>query len=425
MSADEIEVHASLNGRTHRVGVLRVMVRGGRNTATFGYDPAWRDVPGHFSLEPALLVGEGVFSLDKGREMFASIGDSAPDIWGRRLMQRMERRRAKADGRATRSLTEADYLLGVADVARLGALRFRRFGDGDFLSPLRPGHSVPPLIDLPRLLSVTERVLRDEETDEDLLLLLAPGSSLGGARPKASVTDDDGQLAIAKFPKEVDDYSVETWEEVALRLADLAQIRTAEHRLEWVGGKPVLLSRRFDRDQHGIRFPFLSAMSMLNMVDGDHGSYPELVDGLRSYGNDTARDAAELYRRMVFNILVSNVDDHLRNHGFLWQGELGWKLSPAYDLNPVPVDVKAHILSTNVSLDEGTCSIELARESAEYFGLSLAEADAIIGGVAGATRRWREVAAEVGARKAEINRMDSAFQHEALEIALKLANVSA
>ncbi|MGE5515029.1 MAG: type II toxin-antitoxin system HipA family toxin [Bacteroidota bacterium] len=414
MSDSEIEVFAELNGATHRVGTLRVKVRGGRNGASFTYHEDWSKVPGHFSLEPAMAVGLGTFSPNKGREMFASIGDSAPDTWGRRLMQRMERRTAKRERRSVRTLTEADYLLGVADVTRLGALRFRRAGEQEFQAPLGPGAGVPPFIDLPRLLSVTERVLRDEETDEDLLLLFAPGSSLGGARPKASVADKDGHLAIAKFPKDDDDYSIETWEEIALRLANMAKITTAKHRLERVAGKPVMVSRRFDRDTNGRRIPFLSAMSMLNMVDGEHGSYPELVDALRTYGSATDADATELFRRMVFNILVSNVDDHLRNHGFLWTGETGWRLSPAYDLNPVPVDIKAHILSTNISLDEATCSIDLARENIQYFGLSLAEADSIIHEVAEATAQWRSVAQALGIRKAEIDRMETAFEHDAL-----------
>jgi len=161
---------------------------------------------------------------------------------------------------------------------------------------------------------------------------------------------------------------------------------------------------------------------MLGMIDGERGSYPELVEALRTTGADTEADATELFRRMVFNILVSNVDDHLRNHGFLWAGENGWRLSPAYDLNPVPVDVKAHILSTNISLDEGTCSIELARESAEYFGLSLAQADAILGEVAAATSRWRAVAASLGIKPSEIDRMETAFEHDERQLAVSAGN---
>lgn len=422
MSEREIEVHADLAGVTHFVGTLRVVARRGRNSATFTYDERWSKEAGHFSLEPAMAIGRGVFSPDRGREMFASIGDSAPDTWGRRLMQRMERRTAQREGRSVRTLTEADYLLGVSDIARLGALRFRRAGQDAFQAAPGDG-GVPPFIELPRLLQITERVLRDEETDDDLLLLFAPGSSLGGARPKASVADKDGHLAIAKFPKDDDDYSIGAWEEVAFRLADLAGIRTANHRLERVSGKAVMLSRRFDRDIGGHRVPFLSALSMMNFVDGEHGSYPELVDVLRTYGSDTDADAAELFRRMVFNILVSNVDDHLRNHGFLWTGATGWRLSPAYDLNPVPIDVKAHVLSTNISLDEATCSIDLALENAGYFGLSQTDAKDIVRSVAAATSRWKSTAVSVRIKAAEIDRMDTAFEHSESIMARKIGDV--
>lgn len=415
----EIEVHIDLNGAVHRVGTLRTQARGGRTAVSFEYHRDWLALPAHFSLEPAMKAGVGVFTPDRGREMFASVGDSAPDTWGRRLMQRMERRNAKAEGRAVRTLTEADYLLGVADLSRMGAMRFRRAGEQEFQAPYAAG--IPPFIQLGRLLSITERVLRGEETDEDLLLLFAPGSSLGGARPKASVADKDGHLAIAKFPKQDDDYGIETWEEVALMLADAAGIRTAPHRLEQAAGKAVFVTRRFDRTTDGKRLPFLSAMAMLGFKDGEHGSYPELVDALRTYGSDTENDAIELFRRMVFNILASNVDDHMRNHGFLWAGELGWKLSPAYDLNPVPADVRAHVLSTNITLDEATCSIELARQAAtDFFALPVRQTNEIIAQVASAVSTWREIAARKGVKKSEIERMESAFDHDELRNALKL-----
>ena len=415
----DIEVHIELGERLCRVGTLRVQARNGRTAVSFEYHRDWLALPEHFSLEPAMKTGAGVFTPDRGREMFVSVGDSAPDTWGRRLMQRMERRNAKKEARAVRTLTEADYLLGVSDISRLGALRFRRAGEREFQAPFAAG--VPPFIQLGRLLSVTERVLRNEETDEDLLLLFAPGSSLGGARPKASVADKDGHLAIAKFPKQDDDYGIETWEEVALTLAGAAGIRTAPHRIEQVAGKAVFVSRRFDRTTDGKRVPFLSAMAMLGFKDGEHGSYPELVDALRTYGSDTENDAVELFRRMVFNILASNVDDHMRNHGFLWAGPLGWKLSPAYDLNPVPSEVRAHVLSTNITLDEATCSIDLARKTAsDFFALPTKRADEIVGEVASAVSTWREVAARKGVKKAEIERMASALDHDELRNALKL-----
>jgi serine/threonine-protein kinase HipA len=417
---DEIEVFADLDGRPSNVGTLWIYTKQGHSTATFKYDDAWTRLPEKFSFEPALGIDKGTFRSGDDRAMLTSIGDSAPDTWGRRLMQRMERKTAAKQGRAVRTLTEGDYLLGVADIARLGALRFRRAGQTSFQSPLEKGCTIPPFVELPRLLSVTEKVLRDEETDEDLLLLFAPGSSLGGARPKASVADKDGHLGIAKFPKDDDDYAIGTWEEVALRLADMAGVHTASHRLEKIAGKAVLLSRRFDRTHDDRRIPFLSAMAMMGFKDGTRGSYPEIVEALRTHGANTQEDVQQLYRRMVFNILASNVDDHLRNHGFLWRGAFGWTLSPAYDLNPVPADVKAHVLCTNINLDEGTCSVDLARESAEYFDISLTDADVIIREVAIAVSQWGTVAARVGAKASEIDRMSSAFDHAELRSALTL-----
>lgn len=413
----DFEVHIALNGRTRQVGLARSNRVRGKETILFEYDDAWLNDSDRFSLEPALAMTRGAFAPPSGLTVFGSIGDSAPDTWGRRLMQRAERRAAEREGRAIHTLAESDYLLGVSDTTRLGALRFRRVGEESFQAPDRSG--VPALIQLGKLLQITERILRDEETDEDLQLIFAPGSSIGGARPKASVIDQHGYLSIAKFPKETDDYSVETWEEIALRLAEQAGIATPKHQLIEVAGKAVLLSRRFDR-QDGTRIPFLSAMAMMSAKDGEQGSYPEIVDSLVQHGAQAKTDARALYRRVVFNVLISNVDDHLRNHGFLWLGKNGWSLSPAYDLNPMPSDIKARVLTTNISLDEATCSLDLLESAAEYFSLSLAQARAIIKEVALVTSRWRNIAKEVGARSAEIQRMASAFEHDELKRAIVL-----
>jgi serine/threonine-protein kinase HipA len=413
----DVEVHIDLEGQVRPLGVLHRQASRRGETVTFEYDETWLGDANRFSIEPALTLAAGAFPPQAGQPIFGAIGDSAPDTWGRRLMQRAERRLAEREGRRVRTLGELHYLLGVADETRLGALRFRWRGDEEFQAPVHEG--VPALIELGRLLQITERIGRDEETDEDLQLIFAPGSSLGGARPKASVIDQHGHLSIAKFPKESDDYSIETWEEVALRLAERAGIQTPKHALLRVAGKPVLLSRRFDRD-NGWRIPFLSAMSMTGSQDGERGSYPELVDALTAHGAQAKEDAWQLYRRVVFNVLVSNVDDHLRNHGFLWSGQGGWVLSPAYDLNPTPVDVKERILTTNIDLDEGTCSVELLQDTAGYFGLGDGQARTIIREVAEVTRTWQAVAIEVGVRRAEITRMASAFEHEDLEAALIL-----
>ena len=413
----DFEVHIDLNGITRTVGLARSNRVRGAETIVFEYDRAWLTAPERFSLEPALALSRGAFAPPAGQAIFGSIGDSAPDTWGRRLMQRAERRRAEREGRAVRTLSESDYLLDVADETRLGALRFRRIGEEPFQAPARAG--VPALIELGRLLQITERILRNEETDEDLQLIFAPGSSLGGARPKASVIDQHGHFSIAKFPKETDEYSMETWEEIALQLAARAGIATPHHELIQVAGKAVLLSRRFDR-AGAVRIPFLSAMAMTGSKDGELGRYPEIVDALAQHGAQGKADAHALYRRVAFNVLISNVDDHLRNHGFLWLGRAGWSLSPAYDLNPVPTDLKARVLTTNIDLDEGTCSIDLLEAASGFFGLSLPQARATIKEVAAATATWRATAKSVGARSVEINRMASAFEHEDFRRALVL-----
>jgi serine/threonine-protein kinase HipA len=413
----DIEVHVDFAPGMKRVGTLHRHARRGGESISFEYHADWLQDPARFSLEPALSLDRGAFVPADSSPIFGSIGDSAPDTWGRRLMQRAERRKAEREGRAVRTLQELDYLLGVSDVSRPGALRFRNAGEELFQSPTSVG--VPGLVELGRLLQVTERILRDEETDEDLQVIFAPGSSLGGARPKASVVDHHGNLYIAKFPKETDDYSVELWEAVALALASRAGIHTPHHEVTRVAARPVLLSRRFDRAPK-TRIPFLSGLSMLGLKDGERGSYPELVDVLTVHGAQAAQDARELYRRMVLNVMISNVDDHLRNHGFLWTGREGWTLSPAYDLNPTPADVRPRILTTNISLDDATCDLDLVLSVAEFFGLGLKDAKTVAKEVAAVTSTWRDVAAAVGAPQAQIRRMASAFEHNDLSRALAL-----
>jgi serine/threonine-protein kinase HipA len=412
---NDIEVHIEIGGTTSSVGTLHRNATRGSETATFSYDAEWLDSPVAFSLEPGLALTRGVFAPQPGRRILGSIGDSAPDSWGRQLMRRAERMQARSEGRAVRTLSEVDFLLGVIDVARMGALRFRRHPGEPFQAPA--GDGVPPLVQLRKLLQISDRIAGEEESEEDMRIILGPGSSLGGARPKASVLDGKNRLAIAKFPKESDDYSIEMWEEVALRLAEEAGIVTPDHELVTVAGRPVLLSRRFDREG-GNRIPFLSAMSMMGMCDGEEGSYPEMVDALTRHGAQADLDARALYRRMVFNILVSNLDDHLRNHGFVWKGHAGWALSPVYDLNPVPTDIRPRILTTRITLEDGTCSIELAETAAEYFGMGPADARDVIREVATVTARWRGLARAVGAGAREIDRMASAFEHDDLARAL-------
>jgi serine/threonine-protein kinase HipA len=411
----EILVYADLQNAPQLIGRFWTRIRKDRESATFEYDRSWLAHPERFSLEPALTLGPGPFHTASGKALFGTIGDSAPDRWGRVLMRRAERRRAESERQTPRTLAEIDYLLMVDDETRQGALRFAEREGGPFLSDVAPS-KIPPLIGLPRLLSAAAHVVDDRDSDEDLRLLLAPASSLGGARPKASVRDRDGRLAIAKFPSKTDEINAVLWEAVALTLAAKAGIETPEWRLESAAGQPVLLLRRFDR-AGATRVPFLSAMSMLDAKDNETHSYMEFVDVLRRYGAAPKQDMQALWRRIVFSVLISNTDDHLRNHGFLWIGPAGWRLSPAYDLNPVPIDIKPRILSTAIDLEDATASLQLALSVADYFELSATEARRIAAEVGKSVATWRKVAANLGISKREIDRVASAFEHEDLAAA--------
>lgn len=420
MTNKPILVYVQLERGPVLVGRLWSRLRKGQESASFEYDRGWLDHPEHFALEPALTLGEGSHHTAAGQALFGALGDSAPDRWGRMLMRRAARRHAEKAGKQPHTLGEIDFLLLVDDEARQGALRFASEEGGPFLAtPVAP--RIPPVIELPRLLSAAEHVTSETETDEELQLLLAPGSSLGGARPKAVVRDRDGQLAIAKFPHHNDDCDVEMWEAVTLSLAGKAGLRIPPWRIETVAGKTVLLVRRFDR-QGNTRIPFLSAMSMLGARDHEEHSYLEIADALRQSGAEPQDDWHELWRRIVFNVLVSNTDDHLRNHGFLYVGENGWRLSPAYDLNPVPIEVKPRVLTTSISFDDATASLELALAEAGYFGLNQTEAKRIATQVGQAVASWKREAAQFGLGAAAIDRMRSAFEHRDLELSLTLSD---
>lgn len=414
----EVFVDIDLHGRSVPVGRLWWRIRKGRESASFEYDPAWIGHDGRFALEPALALAPGPFHTPPGKALFGAIGDSSPDRWGRVLMRRAERRRAERDGRAPRTLFEIDLLLQVDDEARQGALRFRAAPGGPHLAA-GAGARVPPLVALPGLLSAAGRVADGGGGDGDMAVLLAPGSSLGGARPKASIRDRDGHLALAKFPHPKDDINVVLWEGVALSLARRAGIPVPEWRIVEAAGRQVIVIRRFDRIG-GERVPFLSAMSMLGANDNEMRSYLEIADALREHGASARADLAQLWRRVVFGVLVSNTDDHLRNHGFLHAGRGGWRLSPAYDLNPVPVDVRPRVLSTAIDVDDPTASVDLALETAGYYGLEGRAAEAVVREVGRAVAAWREEAMRLGAAPHEISRMASAFEHADLQRALHL-----
>jgi serine/threonine-protein kinase HipA len=387
-----------LNGETLPVGKLWFYNRKGRMSASFEYNKKWLSNPNRFGLEPALPALQGMFHTDEKQSLFRSLGDSAPDRWGRVLMQR-----ANAGGHA---LSELDYLLGVNDKTRQGALRFSETEGGEYLAA-GDDSAIPPLVKLPELLSATEKFLADNASAAELKLLLAPGSSLGGARPKSSVLDKNGDLSIAKFPRKDDDVDIVRWEAVALTLARKAGINVPEFRLETIAGKSVLIIKRFDRDGDN-RIPFLSAMSMLGATDKDDThSYLDIVSALGMYGSQPDKDKAELWRRIVFGIMIRNTDDHLRNHGFLYEIGRGWKLSPAYDLNP---NIEKSDFATSIDGTGANNTIEIALANARHFNLTDAQAKEILEQVRAAVADWWKVAKHLGIPENKIERMKPEFE---------------
>ena len=408
MSDKKVFVYIEINNKNHFVGTLWSHFNRGKETSDFEYSKEWLNNKIAFSLEPGLYFGSGKQVNPRQIPLFGSFGDSAPDTWGRILMRRYENKLAKEENRAPRTLNEIDYLLYVNDIARQGALRFKTEEDGGFLYPGEI-KSIPPIVDLVKLLAATEKVVALQEKDNDLQLLLAPGSSLGGARPKSSVIDKDGNLCIAKFPKKDDYTNNVVWEALALTLAKDCGLNTQEWTLENVGKKQVIIMKRFDRIKEK-RIPFLSAMSMLNAVDNDSQihSYLDIADAIRQFGASPKEDLLELWKRIVFSILISNTDDHLRNHGFLYVNQKGWKLSPLYDVNP-SADNK-NILSTYITENDNSQSLDLALEVCEYFEVEKQTAQNIIIEMKNVVKNWKHVAKQLGLTSAEISKMESAFK---------------
>lgn len=405
-----VDVHVVLDERELPVGRLWSRRRRGRESATFAYDDAYLAQPGAYALDPALPLVAGQQQTAGDRATFAAFSDCAPDRWGRRLITRDDEHRAKRDGTAERSFGEIDYLLGVRDDLRQGALRFRDPNGGRYLAEQRRG--IPHLLELGELLSAADRLERDTATENELQLLLHGGSSLGGARPKAHVRDQDGRIAIAKFPSpSTDDWDVMRWESVALQLARRAGIRVPDAHLHLVADTPVLIVDRFDRVGEQ-RIGYASAMTMLEATDGERGSYLDIVEVIETESPNAREDLHELWRRIVFSVLIRNTDDHLRNHGFLHEATVGWTLSPAFDLNPDPRP-GPKLLSTAIDYRSREARIDLALHVAGLFRLTDEQESAtILREVLDATSGWRRAANEAGLSTSEIERMARAFEHD-------------
>ena len=382
----------------------------GKETYAFEYDREWlaKNAAGLSFLDPDLFLFQGRQYVPLGKRLFGVFSDSCPDRWGRLLIRRKEAILARQEGRKPRQLTEADYLLGVHDEARMGALRFALEKDGPFLSA-ESDMAAPPWVLLRDLEAASLAFEKEEDilNDQWLKVLLAPGSSLGGARPKASVRAADGSLWIAKFPSAHDETDIGAWEQTVHELARTCGLNVPESRLQrFSDAGSTYLVRRFDRAGNK-RVHFASAMALLGKTDGAESSgYLELADFLKAYGADPGADLPELWKRIVFSMAVSNTDDHLRNHGFLL-GKTGWRLSPMYDVNPVPY---GDTLSMTVAVNDARIDPDLALEISSYFGLEVKQARAEVSRILSLVRRdWRTVASEYGLNRAAISYMEPAF----------------
>lgn len=418
MADQPIRVSVQLSGEDVPAGRLWTHRHGRSESSTFSYLPEYLGRADSYELDPALGDHEGQQQTAVGQALFGAFSDCSPDSWGRGLVQRAEQRDAREEERAPRRLAEIDYLLGVRDDLRQGALRLQRTRDDAYLAPAAVG--VPHLVDLPRLLHAAEELERDEPSAEDLRILLHGASSLGGARPKAHVLDAQGALSIAKFPSPVrDTWDVIRWESVALTLARSAGIDVPQHELVSIVGRPVLIVRRFDRTGRG-RVGYVSARTMLGARDGEQRSYLEIAQAIEEHSPHAAADLRELWRRIAFTVLISNTDDHLRNHGFLRASSSGWSLAPAFDLNPNP-EGEPRQLETAIDERSTLASIGLALEVADFFGLRRPEAGRVLSEVLDATETWRDVASANGLAIEEIRRMEPAFDHTERTLARELA----
>ena len=399
-----IEVHVRFGGKTHLVGHLRYLGKAHRKSSLFEYTDSWLSHREAFALDPAnlqLATRQHYWTSEK-TALPGAIRDCAPDRWGRTLIRRAFQKMGH-----NRSLSELDYLLAINDYTRVGALRFVRDGESAFCRDVGQCN-VLPLASLPALLNAAMAIQANTESAEDLRLLLNEGSPLGGARPKSAVINSEGSLAIAKFPNPNDDYSIPHGEILALMLADKAGINAAKGNLQMVGSLPVALIQRFDRVREE-RVPFLSAMSLLGLQDGDTATYTDIAECIRMYSISPTNDLHELWRRIVFGVMISNLDDHLRNHGFLYAGNNQWRISPAYDLNPVPSYKKAREFTTWISEEGPDADLELAYSAAHYFALKPETAKSIVAEVELAVKSWHELALRLGMSKADMDIYETAI----------------
>lgn len=410
----EIQVYAHWQDlkKPSLIGVLSVVPAKGKESFSFEYAEAWLKTGFSQMLDPDLQLYSGAYYPRDNKPNFGVFLDSCPDRWGRVLMQRREAAMAKLENRATKKLLESDFLLGVYDGYRMGALRFKLDNEGPFLNDNKE-MAAPPWTSLRELEQASLKFEEDNTADPEYLkwvaMLIAPGSSLGGARPKASVMDVHDNLWIAKFPSRNDDKDVAAWEMVTNQMAKAAGIDVAEGKLlKFKNKNHTYLTKRFDRINSGERVHFASAMTLLGHIDGEDASdasYLELMEFISRHGAAVEKDLEELWRRIVFSICVKNTDDHLRNHGFLLTDK-GWLLSPAFDINP---NEFGKGLSLNITDADNSLDLSLAMEIAGYFRVSTEKAVQLLKEISSVVKDWRKFAHKYKISAAEQERMSTAF----------------
>ena len=393
------------------IGILSAHQGKGRKSFSFEYEKEWLKSNHSFLLDPDIQLFSGPqFPAEK--ENFGIFLDSMPDTWGRTLMKRRANQLAKEQGKLPSNLYEIDYLLGVYDESRMGALRFKLDPNGDFLDNT-PHSPTPPWSSVGQLQHAADLIESDKDNEEVqkwLAQLIAPGSSLGGARPKANIIDEQKHLWIAKFPSKNDTIDKAAWEYLTYQLALKAGIYMSESKISKVSGRyNTFFTKRFDRER-GERIHFASAMTMTgyneDILRNTTASYLDIAEVIQTHGVNIKEDLAQLWKRIVFNIAVSNTDDHLRNHGFILCDK-GWKLSPAYDINPL-IDKAG--LSLNIDMDNNDLDLELAKSVGKYFRLNTASMDKIITEVQEAVQQWANIANEIGISRSEQGLMRGAFR---------------
>lgn len=415
---DKLYVYADFDWlkETELIGELGYESLRGSDSYAFKFDNGWLQRHSDILLSEDVNNYPGQQFTQPGKDIFGCFSDALPDRWGRTLLNRREQIAASEEKRPIRRLSSFDYLMGIDDRSRMGGFRFKTNMNGDFINT-ETTLRIPPLTDIRELVAASKEIEKSEENNQLpdkkwITQLLHPGTSLGGARPKACVTDDKGKLYVAKFPSRNDDYDVGHWEHLCHLLAKEAGIRVAQTKIIQSGEKHhTLLSLRFDRTEENRRIHFASAMTLLGLSDGDNANtghgYLDIVDFILQGCTRVEDNLQELYRRVAFNICTGNTDDHFRNHGFLLTAK-GWTLSPAYDMNPTTNGYQSLLINSSTN----QANLEILLDSCEEYMLTPAIAKGIITKVTDTVKGWRTVATQIGLSKQEIERMSECFKYE-------------